>query len=174
MIDRYMDRPNATFKNGMFKIVDNLCFAKFLACYFIDYSPKDPNDCQPEILNNHINALASTIIDYPKCFPLMSSKEKLKRHQVRSVLRYYTPNRHKYPEKYAHHLLFMFFPFRSEQELLGSNNSYLAKLSESRVFYFVCENHRQFEPLGDLVDTALANMSSTINNQDSFSQQEND
>ena len=47
MIDRYMDRPNATFKNGMFKIINNLCFAQFLACYFIDYSPKEPNDCQP-------------------------------------------------------------------------------------------------------------------------------
>ena len=50
MIDRYIDRPNARFKDGAYKVVDSLCFADFLAHYFVDYSSKDDNDFQPKLL----------------------------------------------------------------------------------------------------------------------------
>ena len=32
-------------------------------------------------------------------------------HKVEFVLGYHVPNKHKDPEAYAHHLLFMFYPF---------------------------------------------------------------
>ena len=48
---------------------------------------------------------------FPPIVPLMSSKQKVKCRKIRAVLRYHVPNRHKYPEKYAHHLLFMYYPF---------------------------------------------------------------
>ena len=37
--------------------------------------------------------------------------------KVRPVLRYHTPNKYIFPEKYAHHLLY--FPFWSKKEFLG-------------------------------------------------------
>ena len=75
---------------------------------------------------------------FPSVIPLMSSKEKLKCRKIRAVLRYHVPNRHKYPEKYAHHLLFMYCPFRSETELL--NDTYLEKLSQPGVLDTVNSN----------------------------------
>ena len=31
-IDRYVERPNATFYNGKYSVLDHFCFAEFLAC----------------------------------------------------------------------------------------------------------------------------------------------
>ena len=45
----------------------------------------------------------------------MSSKNILRCRKARKVLRYYTPNKTKFPEKYAHHLLMLFLPFRNEE-----------------------------------------------------------
>ena len=41
--------------------------------------------------------------------------------KVRRVLIYRVPSKDRYPEKIAHHLLFMFYPFRKEDELLTGN-----------------------------------------------------
>ena len=49
--------------------------------------------------------------------PFMSSNEKLKCRTVRAILHYHEPNPDKYPEKYAHHLLFTFYPFHNEDNL---------------------------------------------------------
>ena len=43
MVDRYIDRPNSQYKNGMHDIVDHICFAIFLAYCFLDYENKDEN-----------------------------------------------------------------------------------------------------------------------------------
>ena len=40
---------------------------------------------------------------------------------MRRVLRYHVQNKNRYPEKSAHDLLFMFCPFRLEDELLKGN-----------------------------------------------------
>ena len=53
----------------------------------------------------------------------MECNETIKCRKVRRVLRYHGPNNDRYPEKFAHHLLFMFYPFRSEDELLTGNPS---------------------------------------------------
>ena len=77
----------------------------------------------------------------------MSSKEKLKCRKVKSVLRYHVPNKHKYPEKYAHHILFMFYQFRNEEELhRTSSGTYLEKLHQPDVLRSVNENKTKFEP----------------------------
>lgn len=45
---------------------------------------------------------------------------------------HHVPNKHKDPEAYVHHLLFMFYPFCSEEELNeGEPLSYSAKLLET-------------------------------------------
>ena len=51
---------------------------------------------------------------YPKRITL-STREKLVHLKVDFVLRYHVPNKHKDPKAYAHQLLFMFYPFRSEE-----------------------------------------------------------
>ena len=106
----------------------------------------------------------------------MNSKEKLKCRQVKAILRYYVPNRHKYPEKYAHHLLFMFYPFRNEQDLKSNiTGTYSEKLREPGVIDIINTNKQIFEPCGDLFESALLNLRTNLPcNQDSFANQEYD
>ena len=76
----------------------------------------------------------------------------------------------------AHHISFMYYPFRNEAELCQTDSgTYMEKLLDSEVRNSVNENKIKIEPYGDLVDAALNNLRShAINNQDSYAQQEND
>ena len=88
----------------------------------------------------------------------------------------YTPNRNLHPEKYAHHLLMLFFPFRKEEEDLKLDNSYMNKLSDPIVLQKVNQNKRVFfEPNSELVELALRNYrSDLLLNQNAYAQQENE
>ena len=57
------------------------------------------------------------------------------------MLRYHVPNEKLYPEKYAHHLLLLFYPFRNELELL-CNKSYAEMLSHVNVLNPICTGGR--------------------------------
>ena len=118
MLDRYTDRPNRTFKNGKYRMVDSMCFAEFLSNYYLSVKHKseERNDSQPEILEDLIQDVSNEN-GFPKTVPLMSSKETLTLRKEKCVLRYHVPSREKYPEAYAHHLLFMFYPSRKESDL---------------------------------------------------------
>ena len=35
MFDRYLDRPNCTYLNGRYIILDKFCFAEFLAHFYL-------------------------------------------------------------------------------------------------------------------------------------------
>ena len=136
MIDRYIDGPTSTFLNGRYSILDGFCYAEFVAHYYL--LPKNSNDSvndnQPTVLQELILEVNHTACNYPGTIPLMNSKEKLKCRQVKAVLRYHVPNHHKFPKKYAHHLLFMFYPFRNEQRLISDNSgTYSEKLQEPGV-----------------------------------------
>ena len=178
MIDRYIDRPNLTFLNGKYSILDSMCFAEFLSHYYLP--PKNSedtnNDNQPTVLEDTILEKNHRSCDYPLTIPLMNSKYKLRCRKVKAVLRYYVPNRHKYPKKYAHHLLFMFHPFRNEDDLKSTVlGSYNEKLQEPGILEVVNRNKLIFEPHGDLVDTALLNLrTDLLHNSDAYSNQEND
>ena len=54
---------------------------------------------------------------YPKVIPLMSAKEKLKCRNVEAVLRYHQPSPNSDIEKFAHHMLFSFYPSCIEEYL---------------------------------------------------------
>ena len=57
------------------------------------------------------------------------------------------------PEKYAHHMLFMFYPFRKESDLCSvESGTYMENLSDPVVKN---ENKLKFEPFAELVDAAL-------------------
>ena len=104
----------------------------------------------------------------------MSANEKLKCRKVPSVLKYHVSNQHTHPEEYAHHLLFMYFPFRNENEL-KLNNSYAEKLNSSNFLEIINLNRVKVEPYALLVENALERLSTNQNaNIDSFGQQEND
>ena len=178
MLDRYMDRPNSSFKGGTFSVVDKMCFAEFSAYYYLP-SQKDviENDNQPEVLEDQVVEENHNSCNHPAKLPLMSNKKEiLKCRKVKAVLRYHVPNQHKRPEEFAHHILFMYYPFRNETELCQSDSeTYMEKLLNLEVRNIVNENKIKIEPYGDLVDTALSNLRAhLINNQDSYAQQEND
>ena len=97
--------------------------------------------------------------------------------KVRKFLQYHVPNKLLSPEKFAHHVLLLFYPFRDEKELLsGFPPLYQNKLQEQGVRDVVNTNKIKFvEPHGDFVDQAYSEFNETlINNQDPQSQTEND
>ena len=87
----------------------------------------------------------------------MSSNEKLKCRTVRAILCYHEPNPDKYPQKYAHHLLFTFYPFRNEDNL-KLDGSYFAKLQQSGVLDIINLNRQKLNPYSKLVNDALLNL----------------
>ena len=88
---------------------------------------------------------------------MSTKKEILKCHKVRKVLRHYVANPHLNPEKYAHHMLFMFYPFRNELALKSnSSQTYAETLSNPSVCDIVNRNKINFEPFADLVDNAFS------------------
>ena len=132
MLDRYIDRPNKTFLDGKYEMCDNFCLAQFWANYRVeskDNYDEIVNDCQPVVLNENVIEENHESNQLPKTVPLMSSKEVLKCRKVQKVLRYFTPNKDKFPEKFSHHLLMLFYPFRDEESDLKLDCSYAKKLA---------------------------------------------
>ena len=173
MLDRYMDRPNRTFKNGRYAVLDSFCYAQFLANYCLDSKkkPEDENDFQPEILEEMINELSTL----PSSVPLMSSKERLKLRKTRCVLRFHVPNKSKKPEAYAHHLLFMYYPFRKEDDLKNTETgTFCEKLSDSDVIDCIRRTKNICEPFGEIVDEAFVLFNRDIRGLDIQGEQENE
>ena len=91
------------------------------------------------------------------------------------ILRYHVPNQYTQSELYAHHLLFMFFPFRKESELNNMpSKTYTEKLSFPGVLQIVNENKRICEPYADAVDEAFIQFSNNPRGLDPEAEQEND
>ena len=78
-----------------------------------------------------------------------------------TILRYYEPNSHKYPEKYAHLLLFTFYPFRNEGNL-KLHGSYFAKLQQSGVSDIINLNRQKLNLYSKLVNNALLNLQTDV------------
>jgi len=178
MLDRYVDRPNREFQHGKYAILDNMCYASFCAHYTLDTKSgvNAENDWQPVVLDDGVNEINHVEMPFPKTIPLISSvKEKLKCRKVPKVLRYYTPSKHKSPEKFAHHMLMLFYPFRSEENDLKTSGSYVLKLNEPEINEIVNRNKHIFEPNADIVELVLQNYQEDLqHNQDAHAQQENE
>ena len=175
IIERYSDRPN---------IVEQLCLAEFAAYYYKDYK-KDPdefNDVQPNVLSddlvesNHVSNCESTFP--PLNIKLNNGQETMKRRKIKAVIRFHTPSRAKEPEKFYHHLLMLYFPWRKETDLLADDHSYLTKFEESEVFSKVEANRRTFEPNAEAIDIALQMVSENrirdLQSYDPINDQENE
>jgi len=175
MLDRYLDRPNISFKGGRYRSIDGMCFAIFHMYYYVDNRDTNEvdNDSLPIVLDEQLMEQDREIV-FPPVIPLMNSKEKLKCRKVRSVLRFPPQNKNLNPERYAHHLLMCYYPFRSEEEL--KLETYMEKLIQPDVLHIVNENKMIVEPYGDMVDEALENLVIDFaqHNLDAYAQQEND
>ena len=75
----------------------------------------------------------------------MSSKKKLYCRKVLFVLRSHVLNKHNYPKQYAHHALFLFYPFRDESSLLSQyDGTYTSILIEQHVLEVVNRNNSEY------------------------------
>ena len=112
MVNMYIDRLCSQSKNGMYDLVDHICFAIFVAHYYLDHENKDKNDSQPLDLGEETKETPQRCSEtLPKSLPLISTSEKLKLRKTRQVLKYHMSIKHLHPEKLAHYLLFMLYPF---------------------------------------------------------------
>ena len=137
-MDRYIDRPNLSFKRGKYSILDKFCFADFVAFYTLDTKTKDyVNDNQPEIFFDDV-ACDNSELNYPKLVPLMTSTEKMRCRNVKRIIRYHTPNALISAEAHAHHLLMLFFPFRKESDLMSLVLKYVK--NENRKELHTCQS----------------------------------
>ena len=140
MLQRNM--ANLTSSSSKFAVLDAFCFAEFSRyCYLPSHPKYKENDYQPEELDDEIvDDISNSDCLYPKDIKLLSN-EKIKCRKTPYVLQYYVPNKETKPEEYAHHMLFMYYPFRDEKELLSGNPpTYASKLSEPGVIDLVNQN----------------------------------
>ena len=74
MLDRHADRPDESFKNGIYKEIGNMCFSEFLSLFY----PKSrttgdlENDCYENILTDELLETHCKDCNYPKEIPLIS------------------------------------------------------------------------------------------------------
>ncbi|KAL9977715.1 hypothetical protein ACROYT_G015152 [Oculina patagonica] len=162
---------------------EELCLAQFAAYYRKDYrtNPDEVNDVQPNILTddlletNHNFNSQSTL---PQTIKLINSQETMKCRKVKAVIRYHTPNRTKEPEKFYHHLLMLYFPWRKESDLLGTDQLYSTKYQDPVVNTKVEANRKIFEPNAKAIDIAFhmfsENSVKNLHSYDPINDQEND
>ena len=96
----------------------------------------EASDAQPEVVTDDFiesQNIDNHTIGLPDRIKLMNSKEVMKCRKVKAVVRYHTPNKKKEPEKYFHHLLMLYFPWRNEEELLGQDQTYISMFYEPNV-----------------------------------------
>ena len=180
IIERYIIRPSTI------PAVDNLCLAEFAAYYYKEYKTECIDDAQPEILSEDVTELhvqlsanSGVTSQLPPKIKLLKTNEVMKCRKSKAVIRYHTPNKTKEPEQYFHHLLVLYYPWRNEDSLLGSNQTYASKFYEPEVQSVVTKNRALFEPDADAVSQALEALRSNegihmAQSFDSLNDQQND
>ena len=89
IIDRYCDRPNTNFMNGIYSQVDEMCLAKFASHYYNQYHSREDegNDNKPVVLSDDvIENQHHDCSRLPKRIKLMSRKETMKCRKVKAVI----------------------------------------------------------------------------------------
>ncbi|KXJ13769.1 ATP-dependent DNA helicase PIF1 [Exaiptasia diaphana] len=177
MIERYTKRPHSI------PSVNKLCLAEFVANYYKDYKKEwqEIPDAQPQVLTDNLIESQHTTENEESRFPdkirLIDSNEIMKCRKVRAVIRYHTPNKEKEPEKYFHHLLMLYYPWRDENKLLASDGTYATTFYDPDIQPTVEHNRSIFELDNDAVTDAFENLRNNqgnIHSYDSMNDQEND
>ena len=155
IIERYSLQPKAI------PAVDKLCLAEFAVFYYKDYRTEyaEISDSQPDVLNDDLLESHNLTEDTEQCLPpkikLINKNEYMKYRKVKVVLRYHAPNKTKQPELYFPHLLMLYFPWRNEEDLLSSDQTYTSKFYEPNVQSIVEQNSSLFETDADAITEAL-------------------
>ena len=102
MLDRYMDRLEEKFQNWKFPSVNSLCYAEFLRFYYVSIISNENDSQSVELSDDILEKILAVTSHYPPIIPLMSSPDQLKCRKFPSVLRYFTPNKNRNYEVYAH------------------------------------------------------------------------
>ena len=87
-----MERPNATFCNGKFGVLNNFCYAEFLAYYTLESKSTRTCKHQPDELDDKLIENSHEECPYPKNIKLMISGETMPCRKIRRILRYHVPN----------------------------------------------------------------------------------
>ena len=154
------------------------------AFYYKNYKiPSDEtSDAQPDILTDAVAESQHTNTSLTESPPdkirLLVTNEVMKRRKIKAVLRFHTPNKRKESEKFFHHLLMLYFPWRDElADLIGSDQTYASKFYENNVQTVVDSNRAKFEQNADVVSEALEflrnNGLGNLHSYDSLNDQEN-
>ena len=166
-IDCSMERPNATFCNRKYCVLNHFCYAEFLVYYTLENKSTKTCEYPPELDDNFIENKHEEC-SYLKKIKLVISISTLRCQIARQILRYHLPNKLLTPEIFAHHVLLLFYLFRDEKQFFsGFLPFYQNKLREKEAQDVINVNKTKFEPYGDLVDQNV------IDNQDPHNQIEN-
>lgn len=149
-----------------------MCLVEFAAYYHKEYKTNYLiNDAQPEILTDdatelHVQLTTNDgiINQLPPKIKLLNSNEVMKCRKSKAVLRYHTPNKTKEPEKYFYHLLMLYYPWRSEDNLIGKEKTYAFKFYEPETNAIVKQNQLLLEPDADAVTEALETLRNSESN----------
>ena len=143
--------------NGAFGQVDDLCLAELAAYYYKDYKPIEDrqNDNQPSCYINRPDIKKSALILSESSNQDMTKKATMNFRKLKPVIRFHKPNKTTDPEKYFHHVLMLYFPWREESDLIGPEGTYASKLDDPLVRQTVNRNQTSFEPYGEAVEEAL-------------------
>ena len=147
MLDRYMDRLEEKFQNWKFPSVNSLCYAEFLRFYYVSIISNENDSQSVELSDDILEKILAVTSHYPPIIPLMSSPDQLKCRKFPSVLRYFTPNKNRNYEVYAHQILF--YPLRTESGL-KSDSSYTKKLAAHNLIDIVKRKRSIIEPYCEL------------------------
>ncbi len=163
IIERYIIRPTSI------PTVDNMCLAEFAAYYYKDYKIDcETKDAQPDMLTDDLienqSTISNTMQGLPRTIKLLNKNERMKCRKVKAVLRYHTPNKRKEPELYFHHLLVLYYPWRNENNLIASDQTYASKFYEADVQKIVEHNRSIFEPDADAISEAFEVLKSNQSN----------
>ena len=119
-IYRYAERPSASFFNGKYSALNNFSYAEFLAYYTLENKSSNSCEYQPDELDDSLIEKNHDEPSYPKQIKLMISGETMRCRKVRRILQYRVSNKILHPEKFAHHVLLLFYPFRDERVVIRS------------------------------------------------------
>ena len=98
IIEWYSDRPNTNFMNGVYGLVDKLCFAEFAAYCYKPYKSADneENDNQLSVLTDEVleHQNEELLCLFPEKIKLMTRKEIMKCRKIKAVLRFLHTSKH--------------------------------------------------------------------------------
>ena len=158
MIEKYANRPD---------ILENICYADFAT----SYKSKNVDDTPDEDhITNYTNPVDIDVEELQVDMQIITLKNGLgkMRKRKKCVMRYHKPSKFSSPEGYYMVLLQLYMPWRNENDIIGSSDSYKEKFDG--VFENIKANILEHEPYFgqfDIDENVLDNNLDTMENFDS-------